>query len=154
VKARIVKYGDAAEVTINFQKGGELTNPKHCLVQFMDKFDFDVGHPLFLAMKQIHGFHGKLNEESEIVLIVDLPFRYDTQGFYDPINEEQNELDLGIFPLPNAKEQTRHAPLPSTTFFHLMCQELAKPKVEQKAKTRSYFTPPLASNDPHKVVPP
>jgi hypothetical protein len=104
VKARIVRYGDAAEVTIKFQKGGELTNPEHCLVQFVDKFDFDVGHPLFLAMNQIHCFHGKLNEESEIVLIVDLPFRYNTQGFNDLINEEQNEFNLGIFPLPNAKE--------------------------------------------------
>jgi hypothetical protein len=107
-----------------------------------------------LAMKQIHHFHGELNEESESVLIVDLPFRCDTRGFYDPINKEQNELDLGIFPLPNAKEQTRHAPLPSTRFLHLMCQELVKPKVEQKTKTRSYFSPPPVSNNLHEVVPP
>lgn len=46
VKARLIKDGDAAEITIKFQKGGELTNPEHCLVQFQDVHNFDAAHPL------------------------------------------------------------------------------------------------------------
>jgi hypothetical protein len=142
VKARLIKDGDATKSTVNFQKGGKLTNPKHCLVQFQDVLDFDVNHPLYLAMAQIHRFHGKSKEESETILIVNLPFRCDTQGFYDPINEEQNDLNLGIFPLPNAQERAHNAPPPSTRFLHVMCEELVKAKLKQKTKTRSYFTPP------------
>jgi hypothetical protein len=148
VQAKIVEDGDAAEFTVKFQKGGELTNPEHCRVQFMDVLDFDETHPLYVSVKQIHRFHGESKEESVGVLIVPLPFRCDSQGFYDPINEEQNELDLGIFPLPRVKEHTRNAPPPSTRFLHVICEELAKAKVEQKTKTRSYFTPPPAQKPP------
>lgn len=105
-------------------------------------------------MAQIHRFHGESNEESDTVLIVDLPFRCDPQGFYDPINEEQNELDLGIFPMPDVQERARNAPPPSTRFLHVMCEELVKAKVKQKTKTRSYFnfTPsPRPNEDSHEV---
>jgi hypothetical protein len=146
VKARLINDGDTAEITVKFQKGGELTNLKHCLVQFQDVPTFSTDHPLYLAMAQIHRFHV---ESKESILTVHLPFRCDPQGFfYDPINDQQNDLDLGIFPLTNSEEQASSFPPPSTRFLHVMCEELVKATVKQKTKTRSYFSPPRPPASP------
>jgi hypothetical protein len=139
VKARLINDGDTVEITIKFKKGGKLTSLKHCLIQFQDVPTFSTNHPLYLAMAQIHCFHV---ESKESILTVHLPFRCDPQGFYDPINDQQNDLDLGIFPLTNSEEQEASSfPPPSTRFLHVMCEELVKATVKQKTKTRSYFSP-------------
>lgn len=90
-------------------------------------------------MKQVHHFYSEANEEEEHVVHVYLPFCCDPCGFYDPINNEQDVLDLGIFPLPNILDDDTptDAPDPSTKFLHLICEELAKSKLEQKTKTCS-----------------
>jgi hypothetical protein len=89
-------------------------------------------------MAQIHRFHV---ESKESILTLNLPFRCDPIGFYDPIKNEQSDLDLGIFPLPDSEEQASSFPPPSTRFLHVMCKELVKATVKQKTRTRSYFSP-------------
>jgi hypothetical protein len=133
VKAKLIQEGRVAQVSITFKKRSELMNPEHCLVQFGD-CNCNNRHPLYVALKQVHHFHGEATEEEVCVLHVYLPFRRDPHGFYDPINMEQDVIDLGIFPLPNILDYDtpRHAAAPSTKFLHLMCEELAKSKLDQK----------------------
>jgi hypothetical protein len=152
VKAKLVQDGDVARVSVKFKKGGELTNPEHCLVQFFD-CEFDETHPLYIAMKQVHRFYSEVNEEEEHVVHVYLPFCCDPCGFFDPINGEEGVLDLGIFPLPDILENDTpsDAPDPSTKVLHFICEELSKSKLEQKTKTRSYFkakSPPSVQRKP------
>jgi hypothetical protein len=142
IKSSFINDGDTALITIKFRKGGELTNPAHCLTQYAES-DSITTHPLYTTMMQIHRFNGEANAEGEVTLTVDLPFRCESRGFYDPIKDDQGFLDLGIFPLlPTIENIIPHAPLPSTKFLHLVCEELAKAKLEQKTRTRSYFPSP------------
>ena len=99
-----------------------------------------------MALWQIHCFQGEAFEEKEWKIIVELPFHCNPSGFFDPIWNDQDVLDLGIFPLPDVHPPLDcNAPAPSMKFLHLMCEELSKAKVEQKTRTCSYFSPPSAA---------
>ena len=151
VKARLINDGDTAIVTIKIRRGGELTNPEHCVTQYDNAYEDVRFSPLYTAMMQVHRFNGEANEEEEITLTVDLPFRCEPQGFKDPMStEEDGHLDLGIFPLDTKRHNVigGGAPLPSTKFLHIVCEELNKAKLDQPFRTRSYFRSPA----PH--VPP
>ena len=152
VHAKLIKEGDVAEITIKIRKGGELTNPDHALVQFADTLLFEENHLLYMARQQIHHFQGEAFKEEERKIVVELPFHCNPSGFFDPIRNDQDVLDLGIFPLPNVRPPLDcNAPAPSTKFLHLMCEELSKAKVEQRMRTCSYFSPLPAADevDPH-----
>ena len=163
LKSKFINNGDTAVVTIKFRKGGELTNPEHCLIQYRESMSDELLalHPIYAQMMHIHRYNSEVNEEEEVTLSVDLPFRCDPRGFYDPIKDDEGFLDLGIFPLLRTKENViPGAPPPSTKFLHLVCEELAKPKVDQKFKTRTYFLLPPAeakagadlSDDPNMMT--
>ena len=116
------------------------------LVQFADTLFFEQTHPLYMAMQQIHHFQGEAFKEEERKVVVELPFHCNLSGFFDPIRNDQDVLDLGIFPLPDVHPPLDcNAPVPSTKFLHLMCEELSKAKVKQKMRTCSYFSPPRAA---------
>ena len=125
-----------------FRKGGELTNPVHCMTQYYGEKILSTNQPLYVTMLQIHRFNCEANEEQERTLTVDLPFRCDPRGFFDPIKKDEDWLDLGIFPLvpdpddPNVAP-VANAPPPSTKLLHLVCEELVKAKVVQKTKAKS-----------------
>ena len=99
-----------------------------------------------MAMWQIHCFQGEAFEEEEQKIVVELPFCCNLSRFFDPIWNDQDVLDLGIFPLPDVHPPLDcNAPVPSMNFLHLMCEELSKAKVKQKMRTCSYFSPPLVA---------
>ena len=119
-------------------------NPEHCLVQFGNVEEFNQAHPLYVSLKQVHHFHSEAKDEEEYSLNMHLPFHCDLHGFYDPIHLDQDFINLGIFPLPNCLDDTpEHVSPPSTKFLHLICEELAKFKLEQRTQTCSYFMLPL-----------
>ena len=122
---------------------GKLTNPEHVLTHYLR---MNESHPLYLAMSAIHHFYGEANEKKEEELLVKLPFTCDPHGFFDPIDGDDEFLDLGIFPL--ALMPTNLAagePAPSTKFLHLFCEEQKKAKLEQRAQQHSYFRTPSPS---------
>jgi hypothetical protein len=109
-------------------------------------------HPIYAQMMHIHRYNREANEEEEVTLSVDLPFRCDPRGFYDPIKDDEWFIDLGIFPLRCTKKNViPGAPSPSTKFLHLVCEELVKPKVDQKLKASSYFPSPPGEAKPAKA---
>ena len=70
---------------------------------------------------------------------VKLPFACKIHGFYDPIDDEDDTLDLGIYALDYTSDNlVADAPPPSTKFQNLFCEEKNKPKVKQKMATKSY----------------
>ena len=102
-----------------------------------------VDHPLYMAHQRIHRFTTDEQEERRTI-VINLPFPCSMTGFIDPLrgNATADELrqtyDLGVFPLPN-QVRAKNAPAPSTKFLHLSCEEIHKPKIEQVARSRSYF---------------
>ena len=80
-----------------------------------------------MAMWQIHCFQGEEFEEEERKIVVELPFCCNPSRFFDPrIRNDQDVLDT-IFPLPDVCPPLDcNAPVPSTKFLHLMCEEFSK----------------------------
>ena len=144
VKCEFINGGDTALITIKFLKGGELTNPEHCLTQYQHTPNIKL-HPLYLNMLQIHRYSTEAQEEEEVKLKIALPFQCDPQGFFDPIKDDEGFLDLGIFPLEITDVNfIPDAPAPSTKFLHLICEELSKSKLSQRTRTKNYFpSPPM-----------
>ena len=137
IKASMMEDGNYAKIQIKFPRGSELTNPKHVLTHYPD---MDELHPLYLAMSTIHCFYGKANEKKEEELLIKLPFTCDPHGFYDPIDEDDEFLDLGSFPLDlMPTNSVAGGPAPSTKFLHLFCEEQKKAKLEQKTQQHLYF---------------
>ena len=139
VKASFIKKGNAVEVEVKIRRGGELTNPAHLIVMY----DWmTVDHPLYMAHARIHRFTTDQQEERRTI-VINLPFPCSMTGFIDPLRGLDDEVlrqtyDLGIFPLKD-QVRARNAPAPSTKFLHLSCEEIHKPKIEQVARSRSFF---------------
>jgi hypothetical protein len=142
VNAAIVDIGNAVEVEVKISRGGELTNPEHLLTMYGDQIDMD--HPIYQAQMRIKRFTMDMNEERRVIRI-NLPFTCSTAGFIDPLRDqsEHETYDLGIFPLYN-QSSSEDAPDPSTKFLYLSCEEIHKPRVEQCARSFSFF--PAGSN--------
>ena len=140
LKASFIKKGNAVEVEVKIRRGGELTNPDHLLVMYPWMAN---NHPLYMAHQRIHRFTTDQQEERRTI-VINLPFPCSMTGFIDPIragagdDAARQTYDLGIFPLAN-QVRAANAPAPSTKFLHLSCEEIHKPKIEQVARSRSYF---------------
>jgi hypothetical protein len=122
---------------VKISRGGELTNPEHLLTMYGDQIDMD--HPIYQAQMRIKRFTMDMNEERRVIRI-NLPFTCSTAGFIDPLRDqsEHETYDLGIFPLYN-QSSSEDAPDPSTKFLYLSCEEIHKPRVEQCARSFSFF---------------
>ena len=70
MKAKLICDGVVVQVTITYTKGGELTDPDHCLTKYAQVFDFDRMHPLYIAMKQVYRFQFDTIETEECVVHV------------------------------------------------------------------------------------
>jgi hypothetical protein len=146
VEASITEDGKYAQVQVKFPRGGELTNPAHLLVRYpyMDEL-----HPLYQAMSTAHRFYGEANEMKVEGLRIELPFTCDSHGFYDPIDEDDEFLDLGVYPLDlKSSNSGGGGPPPSTKLLSLFCEEQKKARLEQKTRQRSFFPSPSPGQSP------
>lgn len=146
IEASMTEDGASAKIKVKFPRGGELTNPMHLLCRYPNMTD---DHPLYGKMRDVHRFYGEANEKKEEEVVIKLPFPCVPHGFYDPIEENDEFLDLGVFPLEddptevsspasNSSGAGEGPPAPSTKFLFLYCEEQKKAKIEQKTQQRAY----------------
>jgi hypothetical protein len=137
LEASISQDGMEAIVKITFEGGtGEIMNAKHTEKRYPNVGPF---HHFIVSMKQAARFYSERHENEEVFVKVKLPFACEIHGFYDPIDDVDDFLDLGIFSLDHTSDNiVANAPPPSTKFLNLFCEEKNKPKVKQKMNTKSY----------------
>lgn len=144
IESSITEDGTRVIVKLKQRKGGELVKSSHS----QRRYGLEDGHPLLVALRQVERAYGEVHEEVEETVTINMPFRVDTRGFYDPI-DETDVLDLGIFPLPRTEHNpVPNAPKPSTKLLHLWCEEHDKPKMKQDVKSTSYFDSPSPPPSP------
>jgi hypothetical protein len=145
IHPKIIGKGSKVRIVVKFWEGGELTDPAHLLMLQHHVTGFNENHPQHTALACGHralsdAQHGAEELEDEVELLVDLPFQVDTNGFLDPYARDEDDLDVGVFPLDLHRfPNTTGRPRPSTSFLHLTCEELHKPVTPQRARDRSYF---------------
>lgn len=152
LKASISQDGIETIVKITFEGGtSEIMNPKHMEERYPNVGPF---HHFIVSMKQAARFYSERYEKEEVFVKVKLPFAHEIHGFYDPFDDRDEVLDLGIYSLDYSNDNiVGDVPPASTKFLNLFCEEKNKPKVKQKMNTKAYsfsipgLGPIGASND-------
>ena len=150
VNAQLTRDGKSVDITVNFHDGGELTNPMHCLAQYCTHnpdgtytMHVDETHPMYRRCHLINRHENELLRVHPKVLTIQLPFECKSAGFIDPIlGGQQAEYDFDVFPLPAGHLQIPNAPVPTTKFLHVVCEEKNSPLIMQAPVSRPRYLPP------------